>query len=277
MATPAVSVCIPTFNAARDISATVASVLSQTLADFELVICDDASTDDTLKRLEEFKDPRIRIVVNATNTGLAANWNCSGRACRSPYIKLLCQDDLIYPKCLEKQLEILTNPAHSGIALVSARRRPSSTTPARSASAPRPRLVAGGASVGGLGNPKNRPLRNKSARQNPPRSCSALPSLRARAGGFRDTLPYMIDVDFWCRVLRDSKLYSLHETLAAFRLSSTALSATLAHSQSRQARQFFSSLAADPHSHVTKTDAAIGRLKAFLLAPARRLAYRFLT
>jgi len=48
MPTPAVSVCIPTYNAARHIRQTVQSVLNQTFTDFELVICDDASTDDTL-------------------------------------------------------------------------------------------------------------------------------------------------------------------------------------------------------------------------------------
>src|SRR5579859_2045469 len=118
----AVSVCIPTYNAARHIRQTIRSVLDQTLTDFELVICDDASTDDTLKILQEFTDPRIRIISSPTNSGLAANWNRSVRECRAPCVKLLCQDDLIYPTCLEKQFAILSNPGHSDIALVSARR-----------------------------------------------------------------------------------------------------------------------------------------------------------
>ena len=270
MAIPAVSVCIPTYNAARHIRQTVRSVLDQTFADFELVICDDASTDDTLKILQEFQDPRIRILPSPTNTGLAPNWNRSVRECRAPYIKLLCQDDLIYPTCLEKQFAILSSPVHADIALVSARRdiiddtgrvraRGSAAWPTGRVDGPLAirRIVRSGTNP--LGEPAAAMFRAEAFH---------------RVGGFRDDLPYMIDVDFWCRVLRDSNLFFDRKTLAAFRVSSTALSTTLAATQSSQARAFFSRLAADPLSHVTQADARIGSLKATLLAPIRRLAYR---
>ncbi len=122
MATPAVSVCIPTFNAARHIRETVHSVLDQTFTDFELVICDDASTDDTINILHNIVDSRIRILPNPGNTGLAPNWNRAVRECLAPFVKLLCQDDLIYPTCLENQFGVLSNPTYADIGLVSARR-----------------------------------------------------------------------------------------------------------------------------------------------------------
>ena len=267
---PAVSVCIPTFNAARHIRDTVRSVLDQTLTDFELVICDDASTDDTIQILREFPDSRIRILPSPTNTGLAPNWNRAVRECRAPYVKLLCQDDLIYPTCLEKQLAILSNPAHTEIALVSSRRdiiddtgrvraRGSALWPTGRVDGPRAikQIVRSGTNP--LGEPAAVMFRAEAFH---------------RAGGFRDDHPYMIDVDFWCRLLRDSNMYYCPEILAAFRVSRSALSTALANSQSRQARTFFSTLAADPLSCVTQTDARIGSIKATLFAPLRRLAYR---
>jgi len=270
MPTPAVSVCIPTYNAARHIRQTVQSVLNQTFTDFELVICDDASTDDTLKILSEFSDPRIRILPSATNTGLAPNWNRSVENCRAPYVKLLCQDDLIYPTCLEKQLAILSNPAHTDIALVSARRDIIDNTG---------RIRARGRALWPTGRVRGplaikRIVRSGTNPLGEPAAVMFRAEAFHRAGGFRDDHPYMIDVDFWCRLLRDSNMYYCPEILAAFRVSRSALSTALANSQSRQARTFFSTLAADPLSCVTQTDARIGSIKATLLAPLRRLAYR---
>ena len=58
---PAISVCIPTFNGERTIAETLRSVLSQTLSDFEIVICDDSSVDKTLEIIGQFDDPRIVV------------------------------------------------------------------------------------------------------------------------------------------------------------------------------------------------------------------------
>jgi glycosyltransferase involved in cell wall biosynthesis len=267
---PLVSVCIPAFNAGRFIGATISSVLAQTLPDFELIISDDASTDDTIARIADFNDPRIRLVRNTANAGIGPNWNRVVREARAPFVKLLCQDDLIYPTCLEKQSAVLSDPSHADIALVCARRdiidgsgrmrfRPRSLLPTgriNGALAIR-RIVRSGT------NPVGEP---------------AAVMFRATAfediGGFRDAQPYMIDVDLWCRLLRESNLYSQQETLAAFRVSRTSLSSALASTQSYQARHFFRQLAREPGTPVTAIDALLGRAKATLRAPARRLAYR---
>jgi glycosyltransferase involved in cell wall biosynthesis len=270
MATPAVSVCIPTFNAARHIRDTIGSVLAQTRADFELVICDDASTDDTLEVLGEFTDPRIRVLPGAANTGLAPNWNRVVRECRAPYTKLLCQDDLIYPECLAKQVAILSDPAHADVNLVTAPRDiidDSGRTRIRARAQWPEGSIPGPSAV-------RRIVRSGTNPVGEPAAVLFRAEAFHRTGGFRDAHPYMIDVDFWCRALRDANLYCVRETLAAFRVSSTALTPVLAASQSRQAREFFSGLAAEPDSPVTRSDARIGCLKATLLAPTRRLAYR---
>ena len=83
---PVVSVCIPTFNRRGYLTEAVESVLAQSFGDFELVIADDASTDDTAEAVMAFGDPRIRYFRNDRNIGLPANWlnavaNAVGRYC----------------------------------------------------------------------------------------------------------------------------------------------------------------------------------------------------
>jgi glycosyltransferase involved in cell wall biosynthesis len=78
---PLVSICIPTFNRGRYIDATLRSALRQTYEPLELVIVDDASTDDTVPRVRSYADSGIRLYVNKRTLGQSANRN---RALCSP-------------------------------------------------------------------------------------------------------------------------------------------------------------------------------------------------
>ena len=72
---PAVTVALPAFNAASTIDYAVRSVLAQTFADFELLVLDDGSRDDTASRVARFRDPRILLVTGDRNEGLSARLN----------------------------------------------------------------------------------------------------------------------------------------------------------------------------------------------------------
>jgi GT2 family glycosyltransferase len=110
--TPVVSVVTPAYNAARYLPETVDSVLAQTLTDFELILVDDGSTDDTLtvaRRLAT-RDGRVQVVATP-NGGPAAARNTALRAARGEFVALLDSDDLILPQYLAKQIAVLTaNP-----------------------------------------------------------------------------------------------------------------------------------------------------------------------
>ena len=98
---PVVSVCIPTFNRRGYLTEAVESVLAQSFGDFELVIADDASTDDTAEAVMAFGDPRIRYFRNDRNIGVP-NWlnavaNAVGRYCA-----FLSDDDKWAPTLLER-------------------------------------------------------------------------------------------------------------------------------------------------------------------------------
>jgi glycosyltransferase involved in cell wall biosynthesis len=92
---PFISVLLPCYNQARYLSQAIESVLSQQNADWELVISDDASTDNSAEIIRTFaaRDPRIRFYLQRPNLGMAANWNWCLRNASGRYVKFLFGDD----------------------------------------------------------------------------------------------------------------------------------------------------------------------------------------
>ena len=119
-ALPSVSVCIPVYRGEQFLAETIRSVLDQTYRDFELVILDNASPDDSGRIARSFDDRRVRVETNPTTVPQPENWRRVVRLCRAPLIKLLCADDLLHPRCLE--LQVAPMDADPGLAVVAARR-----------------------------------------------------------------------------------------------------------------------------------------------------------
>jgi len=99
---PLFSVVIPTFNRARLVRRAIDSVLGQTLSDFEVLVVDDGSTDDTRRVVEGVGDPRVRLVSLPRNRGAAAARNAGIAVARGELISLLDSDDEYEPGFLEK-------------------------------------------------------------------------------------------------------------------------------------------------------------------------------
>src|SRR5437899_12562971 len=99
---PSVSICIPTYNGAAHLAPCLESALNQTWTDFELLIVDDASSDDTVAITEACaaRDRRVRVARNPRNLGLVGNWNRCLELAKGTWIKFLFQDDLLSPACL---------------------------------------------------------------------------------------------------------------------------------------------------------------------------------
>jgi hypothetical protein len=96
----ALSVMIPNFNYARYIGDTIGSVLSQAPANVEIVVCDNASTDDSVAVVGAFQDDRIRIAVNPCNVGFASNLERVAAMARGRRMLLLSSDDRMAPGAL---------------------------------------------------------------------------------------------------------------------------------------------------------------------------------
>jgi len=103
--TPTVSVIIPTYNRAHLVGRAIRSVLNQTFQDFEIIVVDDGSTDNTEEVVKGFNDPRIRYIRHEYNRGGSAARNTGIRAARGEYIAFLDSDDEWLPQKLERQVK----------------------------------------------------------------------------------------------------------------------------------------------------------------------------
>jgi len=107
--TPKVSIILPTYNRAYIVERAIRSILDQTYNDFELIIVDDGSTDNTEEIIKELqqKDKRIQYIKLDTNKGAAAARNVGIRSAKGQYIAFQDSDDEWLPEKLEKQMKII--------------------------------------------------------------------------------------------------------------------------------------------------------------------------
>ena len=110
-AQPVISVCLPVYNGGSFLEETIESILGQTFTDLELIISDNASTDDTEKICCRFaeRDSRIRYFHNPENLGAARNFNITFELARGRYVKWQGHDDPIPPDFLEHCVAVLDN------------------------------------------------------------------------------------------------------------------------------------------------------------------------
>lgn len=114
--TPRLSVILPSYNGGDYLLLAVRSVIAQTFEDWELILLDDGSTDGSIKVIEQLDDPRIRIVSDGCNKGLAARLNQGVDLSRGNLIARMDADDVCYPRRFELQVNFLE--AHPEIDLV---------------------------------------------------------------------------------------------------------------------------------------------------------------
>ena len=126
---PIVSVLTTVYNREPYIAACIESVLAQTLDDFELIIVDDCSTDNSHVVAERYRtDPRVHLYRNETNLGDYPNRNQAASLAMGKYLKYVDADDLIYPHCLELMVEGMETYPEAGYGI--SRELPSVMAPA---------------------------------------------------------------------------------------------------------------------------------------------------
>jgi glycosyltransferase involved in cell wall biosynthesis len=115
MKRPLITVLMPARNAARFIPFSIESVLAQTLPDFELLIINDASSDDTEHEISRQNDARIRLLTNPVRLGLVKTLNRGIQEARGKYIARLDADDLSYPSRFAEQVNVLESDSNVGL------------------------------------------------------------------------------------------------------------------------------------------------------------------
>jgi glycosyltransferase involved in cell wall biosynthesis len=116
---PKVSVLMPVWNAERYLAGAIESILTQTFANFELLIIDDGSTDRTPIVIRDYHDHRIRRIENEKNIGITKSLNLGLEQVRGEYVARMDADDISSPQRLARQVECLD--ANPQVALVTSR------------------------------------------------------------------------------------------------------------------------------------------------------------
>jgi glycosyltransferase involved in cell wall biosynthesis len=112
---PKISVCIPAYNQGCYLGLALDSVLRQTVADFEVIVFDDASTDDTQKVVASVSHPRLHYFRHPHNVGIARNRNSCLAVARGQYVAWLDSDDVYHPQMLEVQGAVLDRHPRVGL------------------------------------------------------------------------------------------------------------------------------------------------------------------
>lgn len=208
-----VTVIIPTFNRARYLAQAIDSVLAQTLTDLDVVIVDDASTDDTVAVMTRYaNDTRVRYFRNERNFGIARTRNRGIRQSTSPYIAFLDSDDIWLDRDkLERQLDAIARIP--GCALIG-----SDATVIDSA----------GRATGAIRNVcGNRSIRATIFVKNQfVLSSVLLPrSVLDEVGLFDETFPpVMIDYELWLRIMRTHPVANLRQRTTGYRMHDSNIS-----------------------------------------------------
>ena len=264
---PAISVCIPTYNGAKYIAQTIESILNQTFTDFEIIVSDDGSSDKTLEIVGSFNDPRIVRIDRLSKVGAEANWNNAVATASASLVKLVCQDDLLYPQCLEVEVQTMSKSENQDVSFcfhlrdfvtpnsrkLSARRVGYSNLQKYSKTEILTKVVRSG------GNPIGEPMAVTMRKL----------SLNS-AGKFRGD--YVIDLDMWSKLSDQGNALFIEQHLSAFRISKTSWTSNLKKSQLSSVRTLSKKLQIDSDGAISKFDLLRGQIVGLVRASVRQVA-----
>jgi glycosyltransferase involved in cell wall biosynthesis len=197
---PLISVVLPTYNRAHWLPRAVESVLAQDMPDWELIIVDDCSTDDTFSVAEDFaaRDSRIRVIHNPINRKLPASLNIGFAEAAGKYFTWTSDDNLYRPQALRVLSQALNDHpdvdiVYSALTLIDADDRPIGT---------RPTL----------------PMRYLTFKNVPGASFMYRREVHEALGGYNEALFLVEDYDFWLRASVRFKMLGLPDDLYLARM-----------------------------------------------------------
>jgi glycosyltransferase involved in cell wall biosynthesis len=207
---PTVSILVPTYNYGHHIDEALQSALGQTYSDFEIIIIDDASKDNTDEIVQKYlKDPRFSYYKNPVNLGLVENFNNCLTYARGKYIKFLLADDKFEPTLLEKFVPIMEQ--YPNVTLVTSNREVFGNETKK-------RVLP----LTGLQN--GRKVIFESLREGhgnwigEPTTVMFRKSDLVRTGNFNPAYYCLVDWEMWLRLLNIGDCYIIPETLSYFRV-----------------------------------------------------------
>lgn len=109
---PLVSIILAVYNGEKFLDDSIKSVLNQTFRDFELIIVDDCSTDNSLNIIKSYRDKRIKLIKNKKNKGSFSSYNIGLKNSKGKYVAFCTQDDISHPKRIELEFNYLEENPH---------------------------------------------------------------------------------------------------------------------------------------------------------------------
>lgn len=267
-----ISVCIPVYNGAEYIEAAINSVLQQSITDFELIIVDNKSTDDTISLIKKHTDVRIKLFQNESNIGMLGNWNKAMSLAKGTYVKILPADDLLYPDCLLLQSTILDKDTNKKISLVCGRKNvinsegkilfnrgyANKEIEINGISAINKTIKSGGNIIGESG------------------AVLFRREIIEKIGFFGSEFFYTLDIDYWFKILLHGNLYAIPNIVSAFRLSSSSASVTVADTQKSDNIKFTKKTYHTKEYKIRWINYQIGIINVIVLTQVKKLIYKFI-
>lgn len=247
-----ISICVPAYNAARTLDATLRSILGQDV-DLDVVVLDNATVDGTADIARSFDDSRVRVLRNDEVLSIGDNWNKVVALSTGELVKIVCADDLLRPGSIEMQATVMADPT---IALTSARFDVIDEGGEIRESG------LGLAGLEGLHTP--RALMGTIVRRGPADfGPTAAAMFRRehfdRVGGFRGDLVFPMDVDLFARVSTFGMFFGMPEQIAAWRDSTFNLcSRTSSFSKLTDMMRFHHRIAKEYPDLVSRRDVIAG-------------------
>ena len=260
---------IPLFNAQDYIQETLESVAAQTYSDWDCVISDDKSTDSSVEIVKHFikNDSRFKLILNEKHLNVAANWNLSKLNNNSLATKILCSDDVLYPNCIEHQLDVLQENKTSAV------------FSRRDIYFPNGRKIT-----------PNTPIYKKSltAREGLEmyirtgrnifgEPLSALFSTKdlLESNGFSEMHQYTLDLSGYFEITKNKLITFDSEVVGYFRISKKQWSYVIKHNQNSAQLEFKKFLIQNDFVNSSKFAFVIGEIKGRIFTLLRALIYRF--
>jgi len=270
---PTISVCIPTYRGAIHLDAAIESVLNQDFTDLELIVIDDNSPDNTYEVVSQYQDPRLRYLKNPSNLGPEGNWNRCLTEAKGKYFKLLPQDDILSKDCLSRQIDILERDTEESIALVFCARHiidANGKIMAKRGYRQRPEGV-----IPGIAAIKDS-IRWGTNLIGEPGAVTFRRALAEKTGNFDGSISYIIDLDYWFRLLLNGDAYYIASPLSSFRVASGSWSIDIGDRQSEDYKRFIDRCFRNHAYKLEMLDCALGYITATINNYLRLLFYKFL-
>lgn len=220
-----ISVCVPVYNGSDHLAECLRSIAGQQGVALEIVVSDDSSTDNSLEIVEsirrEFPTVTWNIIRHAARLGMAGNWNACVEAATGNLIKVMGQDDILYPGCLERQAAALCADPETALCACSA-----------DIISAKGKKILKRKRKYGEGVHDGNELISKCLRRafnffGEPVTALFKKADFKREGGFDPAMSYFIDLDMWVRLLKDGKFAFIEDSLCGFRIHRNGASFSL--------------------------------------------------